>query len=289
MPELPEVETIRRQLQAVLPGRPVCRVDVRLAKQVKMPLAAFRRRVVKAKIIAVHRRAKLLLFHLSSGQTMIIHLKMSGQLIWQPQRGRLRVGGHPIPGGLDHLPNKYSHVVFQLTGGTLYFNDQRQFGFVKLVPTAKLNDWLQVQGYGPEPLEKEFTMQDFLTLLQRHRKKRLKPALLDQSVIAGIGNIYADEAAFRAKVRPMRKISTMTMFERRALYVGLRAVLNLAIQRKGTTTDAYRTANGKPGKMLPFLNVYGRAGQSCLRCNGTIKKITFVGRGTHYCPNCQPR
>lgn len=218
---------------------------------------------------------------------MVIHLKMSGQLIWQPKRGRLRVGGHPIPGGLTDLPNKYSHVVFYLTGGILYFNDQRQFGFVKLLPTAKLNDWLVDQGYGPEPLEASFTLKDFLVILDKHAKKRLKPMLLDQTVIAGVGNIYADESAWRAKVRPMRRVSSMTATEKKTLYHGLRAVMNLAIKHKGTTADAYRTTDGRPGGMLPFLNVYGRAGQRCPRCGDTLKRIVLAGRGTVYSPTCQ--
>lgn len=287
MPELPEVETIRRELDAVLPGRRITKVMVDLPKMVKIPLATFRRAVSGATVRHVHRRAKLVLVHLSNGQTIIIHLKMSGQLIWQPKRGRLRVGGHPIPGGLDDLPNRYSHVVFSLTGGTLYFNDQRQFGFVKLVPTAELNAWLDHQGYGPEPLEDAFTLTEWLDLLRRHGKKRLKPFLLDQSVLAGVGNIYADETAFAGRVTPMRKISTLTAVERRALYRGLRAVMNLSIQQKGTTADAYRTTDGRPGGMLPFLKVYGRKGQRCRRCGGTIKRSTFAGRGTHYCPTCQ--
>ncbi len=287
MPELPEVETIRRELQAVLPGRRIQQVKVDLPKMVKLPLAKFRREMTGATITSIHRRAKLVLFHLSNGWTMIIHLKMSGQLIWQPVRGRLRVGGHPIPGGLTDLPNAYSHAVFRMTGGTLYFNDQRQFGFVKLLPSLKLNAWLEDQGYGPEPLEDRFRLADFLKILETHKRQRLKPMLLDQTVIAGVGNIYADEAAFAAKVRPMRRVSSLTLAEKKALYHGLRAVMTLAISRKGTTADAYRTANGRPGGMLPFLKVYGRAGQRCKRCGGTIKKITFVSRGTHFCPDCQ--
>lgn len=287
MPELPEVETIRRELQTVLPGRRLHSIECDLPKMIKIPLPRFRRGVVGAKIVAVHRRAKLVLIHLANGQTIVIHLKMSGQLIWQPRRGRLRVGGHPIPGGIERLPNKYSHVIFRLTDGQLYFNDQRQFGFVKLLPTATLNQWLTDQGYGPEPLEAKFSLPGFELILAKHRRKRIKPVLLDQTVIAGVGNIYADEACFAAKVRPTRRVSSLTAKERHDLYHGLRSVMNLAIRRKGTTADAYRTATGRPGGMLPFLKVYGRTGESCKRCSGTIKKIVLAGRGTHYCPDCQ--
>lgn len=289
MPELPEVETIRRELQTILPGRRIIGVDVRLPKIVKLPLATFRQWVVGATVGRVDRRAKLLLIALRNNWTIIIHLKMSGQLIWKPKRGKLSVGGHPIPGGLNDLPNKYSHVVWRCSGGTLFFNDQRQFGYIKLLAAPQLVRWLEKQGYGPEPLDKHFTLDDWLALLKTHRRKRIKPTLMDQTVIAGVGNIYADEACFFARVRPSRRIAAMTSLERRALFRGLRSILILAISKKGTTADAYRTATGDRGSMLPWLKVYGRAGQRCKRCRGTIRKIILTGRGTHFCPKCQPR
>ena len=287
MPELPEVETIRRELQTAIRGRKITRVEVNLPKIVKLPAATFRRALVGATVVDVHRRAKLVLFHLSSGWTMIIHLKMSGQLIWRPTKGKLRVGGHPIPGGLDNLPNKYSHVVFAMSGGTLFFNDQRQFGFVKLVKTAELDAWLKHEGYGPEPLERTFTLELFEAILHRHGKKRVKPTLLDQTVVAGLGNIYADESLHFAKIRPMRRINTLTPVERRDLFRGIQHVLTLSLKHKGTSADQYVTTTGEPGRMISFLKVYGREGERCKRCGGTIKKIVLAGRGTHFCPQCQ--
>ncbi len=287
MPELPEVETIARELHAVLPGRKILRVDIQLPKMIRLTTASFRRRVVGQKIVGVQRRAKLLLISLQNGWTIIIHLKMSGQLIWQPTHGRMRVGGHPIPRGIEDLPNKYSHVVFVCTGGTLYFNDQRQFGFVKLIASEKLPAWFIEQGYGPEPLGDDFTQENFFALLTKHQRKRLKPTLLDQRVIAGIGNIYADETCWLGRVRPSRRISTLMQKERVALYRGLRKILTLAINKKGTTSDAYRTATGDKGSMMPFLNVYGRDTKKCKRCGSTIEKTVLAGRGTHYCPKCQ--
>lgn len=287
MPELPEVETIARELQAVLPGRRITAATVRLPKMVHLSVTRFSRQVSGSKIRRVHRRAKLLLIELTNGWTMIIHLKMSGQVIWQPFRGRLRVGGHPIPHGLDSLPNTYSHVFWQLQGGVLYFNDQRQFGYVKMQRTETLEQWLEQQGYGPEPLSTDFTFPVFQTILKRHAKKRIKPTLLDQTVIAGVGNIYADEACFAARIQPQRRIATITLTERRNLWRGLRAVMNLSIQKRGTTADAYRTANGDKGGMMPFLKVYGREGLTCRRCGAIIIKTVLAGRGTHSCPNCQ--
>lgn len=287
MPELPEVETIRRGLHRVLPGARIERVTIDLPKMVKYPLGAFRKAIVGSRVSDIQRRAKLVLIELDSGWTVIIHLKMSGQLIWRAKGGALKVGGHPIPHGTEHLPNKYSHVIFTTDHGTLFFNDQRQFGFVKIVKSLDLPRWLIEEGYGPEPLEKAFTLEVFSAILKRHAKKRVKPTLMDQTVLAGIGNIYADEACFAARVRPTRRISTMTEKERRDLYHGLLAILRLAIAKKGTTADAYRTANGKPGKMMDYLKVYQRTGLRCLRCRGTIQKITLAGRGTHFCPDCQ--
>jgi len=287
MPELPEVETIRRDLEKVLPGRVVRGVEVRLEKMSNASTRTTRQRLVGQKVLAVHRRAKVLLIHFSGGWTVVIHLKMSGQIIWVPARGRLRVGGHPIPGGLNDLPNKYSHVIFSFTGGTMYFNDQRQFGYMKILSTSELVDWLTKQGYGPEPLEKHFTVAIFRDIVRKHSRKRLKPTLLDQTVIAGIGNIYADETCFYGRVLPQRRIETLTPQEQQGLYRGLRHVLELSLKNKGTTAQAYRTATGQKGGMLPFLKVYGRAGATCRRCSGTIRKTTFVGRGTHFCPDCQ--
>lgn len=288
MPELPEVETIRRDLQAVLPGRQLRRVEVRLAKMVKATPAERRRAFQPSRVVAVHRRAKLLLIHLHSGWTIVIHLKMSGQMIWVPTKGRVRVGGHPIPNGLTGLPNAYSHVLLHFTGGVLYFNDQRQFGYVRLIESERLNEWLSDQGYGPEPLTADFTVDRFLAILVRHRKKRVKPTLLDQRVIAGVGNIYADESCWLAGVRPNRRIMTITVPERRALWRGLRSIMNLSIKKRGTSADAYRDVNGEKGSMMPFLKVYGREGLPCRRRDGgVIQKSVLAGRGTHFCPVCQ--
>lgn len=287
MPELPEVETIRRELHQMLPGVTIQRVDLHLAKMVKLSKWRFHRLVSGTKILAVRRRAKMLLIDLDNGWTIIIHLKMSGQLIWQSTKGKLTVGGHPISGGIDDLPNKFSHVVFHTNRGTLFFNDQRQFGFVKMVLTNDIDAWLERLRLGPEPLSREFTWSRFQELVDRHGRKKVKPALLDQTVIAGIGNIYADESCFSARVLPTRRLATLTPRERKNLYRGIQTILRLAIKRKGTTADAYRTANGEKGRMMPFLKVYQRPGRPCKRCTGTVQRMVLAGRGTHFCPRCQ--
>lgn len=287
MPELPEVETIVRGLRAAMTGARVISVDVHLPKMVHLSVRTLRRRIVGSRVARVHRRAKLVLVGLSVAWTIVIHLKMSGQLIWRQRRGRLVVGGHPIPGGVEALPNRYSHVILGTDRGTLFFNDQRQFGFLKLVRSSSLERWLEAQGFGPEPLSAGFTETVWQSILGRVRRRRLKSALLDQRVIAGVGNIYADEACHVARIRPTRRVSSLRPTDRRALYRGLRRVLRLSLRHGGTTADAYRRANGQPGGMQPFLRVYGRQGRPCRRCGGTIVKIVLAQRGTHFCPDCQ--
>jgi len=286
MPELPEVETITRELNRAMIGATVRVVDIRLPKMVKLPPAMLRRALIKARLQRVYRRAKLCLFDFSNGQTMVIHLKMSGQLIWQGS-GRTVVGGHPIPGGTTELPNRYSHFIVSTSRGTLYFNDQRQFGFVRIIPTKRLPAWLESQGYGPEPLSGEFTYDLFLKIMRRHQAKRVKPVLLDQRVIAGIGNIYADEACHFSRVRPHRRIKTLSGRELKALFRGIRHVLMLSIRHGGTSVSDYRRSNGTKGSMNRYLRVYGRAGQQCHRCGTTIVKNVLAQRGTHFCPGCQ--
>ena len=287
MPELPEVETIRRELSRSLPGQTVRSVSVRLPKIAHASETKLNRALKGKKMQSVGRRAKVLLLSFAGDWHIAIHLKMSGQIIWQPTTGRLRVGGHPIPGGLTNLPNAYSHVIFTMTGGTLYFNDQRQFGFLKLFHGEELAHWITKQHFGPEPLSAGFTIRQFEQILTRNAKKKIKPTLLDQTVIAGIGNIYADESCFFARILPTRKIGTLTKTERRQLYRGIRHVLQLSLKHKGTSADAYRTTNGDKGGMMPFLKVYGRAGKPCKRCGTPIKKFVLAGRGTHVCPRCQ--
>lgn len=287
MPELPEVETITRELNHVMPGARIQQVQVGLPKIVKLPLREFRRKTLGVRVRKVHRRAKLGLFDLSNGQTMVIHLKMSGQLIWEGKRKALIVGGHPIPGGTEQLPNKYSHVILVTSKGTLFFNDQRQFGFVRTVKTSELELWLESQGYGPEPLSEDFTLSLFTEILARHRVKRVKPTIMDQHVIAGIGNIYADEACHYAKIRPNRRIRSLTVTERKALYRGIQYVLALSIRHNGTSASDYRRSNGEKGSMNKFLRVYGRDGLACRRCGYTIVKTVLAQRGTHFCPHCQ--
>lgn len=287
MPELPEVETIRRELAPVITGRRVRSIEVRLAKLVRTPVRTAERAFRRARVIAVRRRAKLVLLELSSGWTAVFHLKMSGQLIWKPTRGRRRGGGHPIPGGLEELPNRYSHVLIRFVGGTLFFNDLRQFGFLRLVRTAELSDWLIRQRFGPEVVDGQLAFDAFQARLVERRRSRLKTTLLDQSFIAGLGNIYADESLWQARLKPTRRIGSLSVRERHALFDAIRRVLALGVAKGGTTLRFFRRPNGALGGMNAHLKVYGRAEQPCRRCRGPIVKIRVAQRGTHVCPTCQ--
>lgn len=282
MPELPEVETIRGELEPVLKGRRLRSVEIRLFKLLKSPAATLRRAIDQARVRGLRRRGKLLLMELTTGWTLVFHLKLSGQLIWQPRRGALRGGGHPIPGGLDVLPNKYSHLIFHFQGGSLYFNDLRQFGFLRVIRTPSVDDWFREQRLGPEVLGPEFRFAAFVQLLKQRPQRQLKVALLDQQFLAGLGNIYADEALFAARLRPTRRLASLRFGERQALFRAIRQVLAVGVRRRGTTMQFFRRPDGAVGGMLPFLKVYGRAGQPCRRCGNPIRKIRLHQRGTHF-------
>lgn len=287
MPELPEVETIKNDLAEVLVGQSIADVTVRLPKIIKGNHRAFRRGLKGKKIGALARRGKLLIFEFEgSDRSLLIHLKMTGQLMYRRDR-HIIAGGHSqhaMP--TDTLPNKHTHVIFSLADGSqLFFNDLRQFGYLKLVTAQEKEDDLSV--YGVEPLAAAFTP---AALRQRLRKRKvsLKSMLLDQSVIAGLGNIYADEACFYAGVRPARRADKVKPAEVVRLHRGIRHVITLAIRHRGTTFNNYRDAHGRSGGYVRRLKVYGRAGHRCVRCKeGSVKKIKLGGRGTHYCPVCQ--
>ena len=197
------------------------------------------------------------------------------------------VGGHPQTGGTDNLPNKYTRLIFNFTDGSrLFFNDLRKFGWVRWLDQAAL-DFL-LTGHGLEPLEPEFTLSAFQQIVARYPKRKIKQILLDQKLIAGVGNIYADETCFAARVLPMRIIKTLTARETKDLHHHLIRILKLAISKKGTSSRNYRRSDGTAGNFMSYLKVYGRANLKCKICKQeVIHKIKLNGRGTHYCPNCQ--
>lgn len=241
------------------------------------------------KIKAVDRRAKILIVTLSDGSHLTIHLKLTGQLIFKPKSDPLQLGGHPqsLPRGLSLRSPKYTRLILDFADGSrLFFNDLRKFGWLKIIAKEKLSGWLARLGW--EPLSKNFTAQRFNQLLDRYPQRKIKLVLMDQSLIAGIGNIYADEICFAAKILPTRPAGNFSEKEKRALHRAIIKVLKLAISKKGASANnTYVQLDGSPGSFIPYLKVYGRAGKPCKRCGSPIKKIKQNGRGTHFCPRCQ--
>jgi len=287
MPELPEVETIVRDLNKKIHNQTIKNVVINYSKAI-LPLSptTFNRRLKNNQIIKVTRRAKIIIIHLSDNLFLLIHLKMTGQLIYVPTQGKVIYGGHPQVGGGLNLPNKYTRIIINfIDGSTLYFNDLRKFGWLKLVEKIKMDAMLK--SHGPEPLSKHFSETTLKAIFSRYLNRTIKQTLLDQTLLAGLGNIYVDEACFLAKLKPDRKNSTLTKNEIEKLRNSIIAILKLAIKKKGTSAKNYLTASGTPGGFVKYLNVYGRAKDLCHVCNHPIEKIKHAGRGTHFCPQCQ--
>ncbi len=286
MPELPEVETVRIGLQRLLPGRQVRAVDFDTPKGFPNAPADVDQFLLGAMILTVKRRAKVLIIELSSKYSLIIHLKMTGQLVFV---GAERFGaGHPNDSLVGQLPDKSTRVTFKFTDGTtLFFNDQRKFGWVRLLPTAEVPNIDFMKKLGPEPLEATFTHQAFAQRLQRRKNSGIKAVLLDQTVLAGVGNIYADESLWAAKIHPESKVSAISTAKLKSLHQELVAVLRLSIEKGGSSDRNYVNAEGKKGSYISFAKVFRKEGKECARCGRTIIKTRVAGRGTHLCPYCQ--
>ena len=286
MPELPEVETVRIGLAALLPGRRVQSVDFDWPKGFPNSDADVATHLVGAKVTAVSRRAKVLLIELDSEYSLVIHLKMTGQLVF---RGDQHFGaGHPNGSLVGELPDKSTRVTFTFEDGSrLFFNDQRKFGWVRLLPTVEVPAIDFFQKVGPEPLADDFTAEAFIARLRRRDGSAIKAVLLDQAVVAGIGNIYADESLWTAKIHPLTRVKDVGDDQLRDLYTGLIKVLKLSIEKGGSTDRNYVDAEGKRGSYLTFANVFRREGKPCPRCGTVIVKMRAAGRGTHICPHCQ--
>lgn len=280
MPELPEVETIRIQLNQVLKGLRIAGVEVLKAKSFQ----GDKREIIGKKIVGVERRAKIILIQLSGDYCLAIHLKLTGQLIYK--KSKIQVKSQKAgPYEIGTLPNKYTRVIINFTDGSkLYFNDLRIFGWVKVV-----NRLPELEKLGPEANdEKTFSLVYFKQILSRS-KKPVKLVIMDQEKLAGVGNIYANEALFIAGIDPRRPANSLTMGDIKILRYSILRILRDAIKHKGTsdTDEAYRQISGEKGNFQNFLQVYGRAGQKCPKCSGVIKRIKIGGRGTFYCPACQ--
>jgi formamidopyrimidine-DNA glycosylase len=287
MPELPEVETIRAGLEQLLPERQVAQLWHDGGKSFVGTVADVDAFLLGAKVTAVRRRAKVLLVDLTSGYSLVIHLKMTGQLVFRSREQNFGAG-HPTDSLVGDLPDRSTRVSFDFADGShLFFNDQRKFGWVRLLPTAEIANLDFFKKVGPEPLAANFSAEDFTSRLLRRPKSGIKAVLLDQTIIAGVGNIYADESLWGAKIHPETKVSQLTYPQMQKLFTSLQAVLKLSIAKGGSTDKNYVNAEGKKGNYLSFANVFRHQGQPCPRCGTTIIKTRVASRGTHLCPNCQ--
>lgn len=287
MPELPEVETIKRGLVELLPGRQISSAIADWPKSFPNTPSDVSKFMVGAKVVNVRRRAKLLIIELSSGYCLVVHLKMTGQLVFVSRAARFGAG-HPTKSLVAKLPDKSTRVTISFKDGSkLFFNDQRKFGWMLLVPTPEVINLDLISKAGPEPLSLDFTWQQLGVRLKKRSGSAIKAALLDQSVIAGIGNIYADESLWGAKIHPATRAGDLSPAEVRRLHREIKHVLKMAIDAGGSTDRNYVNAEGNTGSYLSFARVFRREGLSCPRCGHEVEKIRLNGRGTHFCPFCQ--
>jgi len=271
MPELPEVETVRRGLERLVVGKTIEQVRVRYAKMIGTGVDSFVHDLPGQTIERIGRRGKYLLFYLT-GVVLVSHLRMEGKYLFYS----------------DAVPErKHAHVFFEMTdGGTLVYEDVRKFGTMELLRKDQLEAYFASRKLGPEPTEANFLLSPFAAALSRS-KKPIKPYLLEQTLVVGLGNIYVDEALWRARIHPARPASSLKPAEVKRLREQIIEVLQLGIEKRGSTIRTYRNALGEDGTMQDFLQVYGKTGQPCARCGSSIEKIKLGGRGTHLCPHCQ--
>lgn len=308
------METIKRGLSELLPGRVIADVWHDWQKSFPNAPADVARFMVNAKIESVRRRAKVLIIELSSGYSLVIHLKMTGQLVFvnkneqklensnkklvnninsqflfsNSSREARFGGGHPTDSLINNLPDKSTRVVIDFQDDSkLFFNDQRKFGWMRLLPTIEVPQIDFMKKMGPEPLEDDFTVNKFINNILRRRQSAIKAVLLDQTVLAGVGNIYADESLWAAKIHPAIPAGQIPRTKLIKLYSELRRILTMAITKGGSTDRNYVDAKGKKGSYLTFAQVFRKENQPCPRCGTIIEKIRVAGRGTHICPKCQ--
>jgi formamidopyrimidine-DNA glycosylase len=292
MPELPEVETIVNDLKKELPKLVIRQFTLLNQKAglkscvINYPLNEFKKLIEDQTILAVSRRAKQIVLELHNS-VIVIHLKMTGQLIYEnPKKHEVFVGGHPILGVGRILPNKFSRAVFELSDASkLYFNDVRRFGWIRYFSLA---EWqAESAKSGLEPLDKSFTLTTFKEILKRKAGTTIKQVIMDAKYLVGVGNIYADEALFASKIRPDRKAVTLNEAEQKLLWQNIPKILKLSIKNRGTSFNDYVDAKGSKGNFVRLLKVYGRGGRPCVNCRTALTKTRIGGRGTVWCETCQ--
>ena len=297
MPELPEVESLRRSLVPHVVGQTIQSVEVHKPKLVsskgtiRRPSSSkkkkFERGLTQETIKQIDRKAKNLIIHFESGKVLLIHLKMTGQLVYQEDGERLALGGHPIEVSEHELPNKHSHIIFELERGTLFYNDVRMFGYLLLYDSwDDLAAEQHFDNLGVDPLAEEFTLEHFRNGL-KDRKAKLKTVLMNQEVVTGLGNIYADEDCFAAGVRPDRACNSLSDEELAKLHAEIQRIIQTAVEQGGSSVANYIMADGSRGTYAREHKVYGRGGKECLVCGNQLAKTTMNNRTTVLCLHCQ--
>lgn len=282
MPELPEVETIRKGLQKAIVGKTIVGVDVRVPKL----FHGYKKEIIGKKIKNVYRRAKQIIIDVEGDNDLLIHLKMTGQLIFDDGKSRV-AGGHPSVDWIAKLPNSTTHIIFDFSDGSkLFFNDLRKFGWVKIFDSKKLKGKLANE-LGVEPFDKEFTTSRLEKIIKSKPRWNIKKILTDQALISGIGNIYADEALFWAGILPTRIAAEISYDEIVKLRDSIIKALEIGLKYGGSSENTYFKIDGSKGQAQEHFQVYVQDGKKCKRCEGRVKKIKLNGRGTHFCPECQ--
>lgn len=281
MPELPEVETIRRQLNEVLPGKKILDTEVLRVKSFVGDQALLKGWSVEK----VERKAKVLEFYFRGQKNMMmVHLKMTGQLVFVDGKKRI-VGGHPTADWIRELPSRHTRVIISFDDGSkLFFNDMRVFGWMKLIDREKYEK--EIKKMVPDVTEKKFTVK-YLAEIMAKSGRPVKLVLMDQEKIGGVGNIYANDALYLAKVRPDRKANSLSATEIKSLFKAVQEVIIRGIKYGGASAANYVDTRGLGGTYQDHFLVYKQEGKICGRCKGKIKKKKMGGRGTFYCPKCQ--
>ena len=285
MPELPEVQTVVNHLAAKIKGRIFKSAEIKVPKMVSNN---FKSAVLSRKVIGIKRRGKMIIIELSGNRYLLVHLKLTGQLIFVDRQGKASGGGHALENGNIDLtrPNKFTRIILNFKdGGRLLFHDLRKFGWMRIVDKLEVDK--VIRQLGVEPLSKEFTLKKFIEILKKRPKLKIKQFLLNQELIAGIGNIYADESLFASGILPSRQVKSLKAEEVKKLRQSVIKKLKEAIKFGGTSVNTFVHPSGERGKFMARLKVYQRGGQKCLRCGEILKKIRLGGRGTVYCFKCQ--
>ncbi len=297
MPELPEVETLRSGLAARIGGLRITAIELRDRKIFGGTDGAIKHDVVDHQISRVGRRGKVLILFLrgsASGAgesgSLLIHPKMTGQLVLTCDGATVFAGGHPTPSMLRRMPNATTRAVFRLGPACrLYYNDSRRFGWIRPAGPDPCRTDPFLARLGPEPLDADFTPGSLLQALARHPRAPVKAVLLDQTAVAGIGNIYADESLYRARIHPARPAGGLSDAEALRLHAAIQEILRAAVGSGGTSFASYvNEARGRPG-YLGQAHVFRRQGQPCQACGTPIVRTTVAGRATNLCPHCQQR